>query len=146
MSCHCSHCTTQLCVHYGRCSSKIYSITSHCFPGPPNIVYKFLARPHSYEVLVMVLEDYDPSRSPISHDVMYLPFLVYMVRCFGWNVPLWVDPLPPSRHVPFLHMEYLNSPKPTDLCTKGLPSLCVSQDQLHGRKCIAGHGQMSSLG
>ena len=40
-----------------------------------------------------LLEDYDPSRSPVSYDVMYLPFLFIYGAMFGWDVPLWVDPL-----------------------------------------------------
>ena len=35
-----------------------------------------------------VLEDYDPSRSPVSYDVMYLPFpYIYMVRCLAGMSP-----------------------------------------------------------
>ena len=38
----------------------------------------------------VVLEDYEPSWSPVSYDVMYLSFL-YMVPMFGWDVPSQVD-------------------------------------------------------
>ena len=41
----------------------------------------------------VVLEDYDPSRSPVSYDVMYLPFPFIYGAMFGWDVPLRVDPL-----------------------------------------------------
>ena len=37
------------------------------------------------------LEDYDPSRSPVSYDVMYLPF-VYMVRCLAGMSPYGLIP------------------------------------------------------
>ena len=30
-----------------------------------------------------VLEDYDPSRSPVSYDVMYLSFLYIWCRCLA---------------------------------------------------------------
>ena len=42
---------------------------------------------------MILLEDYDPSCSPVSYDVMYLPFLYIYGVMFGWDVPLWVDPL-----------------------------------------------------
>ena len=41
----------------------------------------------------VVLEDYDPSCSPVSYDVMYLPFPYIYGAMFGWDVPLQVDPL-----------------------------------------------------
>ena len=41
----------------------------------------------------VVLEDYDPSRSPVSYDVMYLPFSYIYGAMFGWDVPSRVDPL-----------------------------------------------------
>ena len=44
------------------------------------------------------MEDYDPSRSPVSYDVMYLPFPYIYGAMFGWDVPSRVDPLL-SRHV-----------------------------------------------
>ena len=38
--------------------------------------------------------DYDPSRSPVSYDVMYLPFpYIPYGAMFGWDVPSRVDPL-----------------------------------------------------
>ena len=40
-----------------------------------------------------LLEDYDPSRSPVSYDVMYLPFPFIYGAMFGWDVPSRVDPL-----------------------------------------------------
>ena len=48
-----------------------------------------------------MLEDYDPSRSPVSYDVMYLPFPYIYGAMFGWDVPSRVDPLL-SRHVSLL--------------------------------------------
>ena len=57
--------------------------------------------PESSSLLIRkLLEDYDPSRSPVSYDVMYLPFLY--IWCDVWlGCPLRVDPLP-SRHVSLL--------------------------------------------
>ena len=49
-----------------------------------------------------MLEDYDPSRSPVSYDVVYLPF-VY-IWCDVWLGSMSPHGLiPPSRQVPFLH-------------------------------------------
>ena len=41
----------------------------------------------------VMLEDYDPSHSPVSYDFMYLPFPYIYGVMFGWDVPLLVDPL-----------------------------------------------------
>ena len=44
----------------------------------------------------VVLEDYDPPRSPVAYDVMYLPSPYIYGAMFGWDVPLRplrVDPL-----------------------------------------------------
>ena len=41
----------------------------------------------------ILLEDYDPSRSPVAYDVMYLPSPYIYGAMFGWDVPLRVDPL-----------------------------------------------------
>ena len=56
----------------------------------------------------VVLEDYDPSRSPVSYDVMYLPFPYIYGAMFGWDVPLRVDPL--LRYVSLLTVSYLTWP------------------------------------
>ena len=59
-----------------RCSTKAYQFF--------NRLYDLL-----YSVL---LEDYDPSRSPVSYDAVYLPFLVYMVRCLAGMFPYGLIP------------------------------------------------------
>ena len=46
-----------------------------------------------------MLEVYDPSRSPVSYDDMYLPFLGAM---FGWDVPF--EPARRSRRATVLVM------------------------------------------
>ena len=50
-------------------------------------------KPQMSPACANLLEDYDPSRSPVSYDVMYLPFPYIYGAMFGWDVPLRVDPL-----------------------------------------------------
>ena len=64
----------------------------------------------------------------MTHHVLLYPMMYIWCDVLAGTFPYG---LPPCRHVPFLHMGYLNSPKPTDLCTKGFPSLASASARIN---------------